>query len=435
MERFSKRSREIRGRMAEVAERINRERARLGLEPVTAVSAEALDLAARQTRAAKLQHLATSELRAGWRKEAEAAGPDPDRLVRALRRVRGAPPLRPDPGLHRRVAAWLTEHASTFGERDVAQALADDDRAGFVSIPHSRCGMLDAAVRGLDRGPTVLTPTLSPTGELLRAARARSGSGGWHAYPRLPENRRVPSSAGRPGPGLDIRAEGGTIVAPPSRHAGGGRYRWLRPGLEPPPAPAWPLELAAPPQPATSSPPALAGARAGGYVVAAVRGEAEAVARAPVGTRNQCLNLAAFRLGRLVAAGLADEVAVREVLLAAADAAGLPRRGSMRPRQVLPRSRPRRAGGHPSRFPASPCSPSPCRLARLVRRAAGLRAARPPSGGVVKAHPGRTASMGGLGQPSRRPTVSAGLPPWSPGRKLRPARAASPPSSSHRRGS
>ncbi|HZV52177.1 MAG TPA: hypothetical protein VFD49_20730 [Candidatus Dormibacteraeota bacterium] len=49
MERFSKRSREIRGRMAEVAERINRERARLGLEPVTAVSAEALDLAARQT--------------------------------------------------------------------------------------------------------------------------------------------------------------------------------------------------------------------------------------------------------------------------------------------------------------------------------------------------------------------------------------------------
>ncbi|HLH70553.1 MAG TPA: bifunctional DNA primase/polymerase [Candidatus Dormibacteraeota bacterium] len=163
----------------------------------------------------------------------------------------------------------------------------------------------------------------------LRAAWARSGSGGWHAYLRLPEGRRVPSSVGRLGPGLDVRAEGSTIVAPPSLHASGRRYRWLRPALEPPPAPAWLLELAAPPPPLPAPPPVLAGPRAGRYVEAAIRGEAEAVARAPVGTRNQRLNLAAFRLGRLVAAGLADEVAVREALLAAADAAGLPRRESL----------------------------------------------------------------------------------------------------------
>ncbi len=236
IERFSKRSREIRGRMAEVAERINRERARLGLEPVTAVSAEALDLAARQTRAAKLQHLATSELRAGWRKEAEAAGPDPDRLVRALRRVRGAPPLRPDPGLHRRVAAWLTEHASTFGERDVAQALADDDRAGFVSIPHSRCGMLDAAVRGLDRGPTVLTPTLSPTGELLRAARGYAARG----WPVLPLCWPLPAGAcacGRPGcssPGKHPLVQRGLHAAstdPERIRRWWGRWLWANVGI------------------------------------------------------------------------------------------------------------------------------------------------------------------------------------------------------------
>jgi conjugative relaxase-like TrwC/TraI family protein len=72
IDHFSKRAKEIQERLDEVTERINEERVRVGLAPVEADSPDAMDVAARQTRAAKLQHVATPKLRAGWR----AAGLD-----------------------------------------------------------------------------------------------------------------------------------------------------------------------------------------------------------------------------------------------------------------------------------------------------------------------------------------------------------------------
>lgn len=73
---------------------------------------------------------------------------------------------------------------------------------------------------------------------------ARSGSGGLHAYLEHPGhgvgNRKIPGIG-------ELRADGGYVVAPPSRHRSGGRYEWL-PGSSPwdvglAPAPAWvPLE-------------------------------------------------------------------------------------------------------------------------------------------------------------------------------------------------
>ncbi len=183
----------------------------------------------------------------------------------------------------------------------------------------------------------------------LQAAWARSGSGGWHAYLRLPEGQLVPNSVGRLGPGLDVRGDGGLIVAPPSRHASGGRYVWFRPGVEPPTAPGWLIELAVPPPPPPLKPAVeLAGRVLDRYAAVAVRGEVEAVAEAPVGARNHRLNLAAWRLGRLVAGGVVEEAAARQALLAAAAAAGLPRHesvatvesglraGLLRPRQLAP---------------------------------------------------------------------------------------------------
>jgi hypothetical protein len=61
------------------------------------------------------------------------------------------------------------------------------------------------------------------------------------------------------------------------------------------------------------------------YAEAALAAEADRVAWAPVGTRNDTLNRAAFALGRLVGAGLVDESAVRYELTRAARHAGLGR--------------------------------------------------------------------------------------------------------------
>ena len=153
---------------------------------------------------------------------------------------------------------------------------------------------------------------------------ARTGGGGWHLLYR-------PSGLGnRVGllPGVDWRGQGGLIVAPPSKHASGGRYTWVRPLTATlPEVPAGLRKLLAPPAtPRTTLPPAPtpAGRRGGGYGRAALARERAAVAAAQPGGRNVTLNRAAFNLGQLVAAGLLEVDQVRAVLLAAALEAGNP---------------------------------------------------------------------------------------------------------------
>jgi hypothetical protein len=129
---FSKRSKEIRSRLDEVTERINEDRVRLGLPPVEADSQEALDIAARETRAGKLQYVATDELRADRHAQATGAGFDVAHLADVLHATTDTtPPVEPDIDLHPRGSAVLTEHASTFGHRDAVQGLSADARRGI----------------------------------------------------------------------------------------------------------------------------------------------------------------------------------------------------------------------------------------------------------------------------------------------------------------
>jgi putative DNA primase/helicase len=76
---------------------------------------------------------------------------------------------------------------------------------------------------------------------------SHTGGGGRHLLFAHP-GRPVPSRAGALGPGLDVRGDGGYIVAPPSRHRSGRRYKWevsSHPAeVALPPAPAWLVEEA-----------------------------------------------------------------------------------------------------------------------------------------------------------------------------------------------
>ena len=53
-----------------------------------------------------------------------------------------------------------------------------------------------------------------------------TGGGGRHFYFRYPQAGRVRNSVSRIAPGLDVRSDGGYVVAPPSVHISGHEYRW-----------------------------------------------------------------------------------------------------------------------------------------------------------------------------------------------------------------
>ena len=53
---------------------------------------------------------------------------------------------------------------------------------------------------------------------------ATTGGGGWHLY--FAGAPGIRNSVGKFAPGIDVRSDGGYVVAPPSVHPNGGCYRW-----------------------------------------------------------------------------------------------------------------------------------------------------------------------------------------------------------------
>jgi hypothetical protein len=224
----------------------------------------------------------------------------------------------PDAGKHPRLRGW--QQLAAVDPAVVGEWWRRWPQANLGLATGRRFDVLDLdgeqGVEALDAALSI-APTEHP------GPVARTGGGGWHLL-------YAPTGLGnRVGllPGMDWRGRGGLIVAPPSQHASGGHYRWVRPltaTLPEVPVGLWRL-LAPPATPRATFPPAPTSAgRRGGYGRAALAREQAAVAAAPIGRRNATLNRAAFNLGQLVAAGLLDSDEVRAVLLAAALEAGNP---------------------------------------------------------------------------------------------------------------
>lgn len=102
---------------------------------------------------------------------------------------------------------------------------------------------VDTIAHGADGQDTLNTLTLLH-GQLPDTVEAITGSGGRHLYFTAPTEIR--NSAGALGPGLDIRGEGGFVVAPPTIHPNGTTYRWITSPHDTTvaAAPAWLISLA-----------------------------------------------------------------------------------------------------------------------------------------------------------------------------------------------
>jgi hypothetical protein len=149
-------------------------------------------------------------------------------------------------------------------------------------------------------------------------------SGGCHLYYAAPEVL-VRNSAGRLGPQIDVRADGGYVIGSGSRTGESAYTAWDE--RAPVPLPAWIADLLEGKLPLPTSGrtvPAGRGAQGTAYATAALREETRLVATALPGTRNDTLNRAAFSLGQLAAAGLLPPLAVITALAGAAERAGLP---------------------------------------------------------------------------------------------------------------
>jgi hypothetical protein len=150
-----------------------------------------------------------------------------------------------EPGSKRPLVAW-----TEFQQRRASCAQID---GWFHHWPQANVGIVTGHVSGvvvvdLDAqhgGFESLAALETEFGPLPDTVTALTGGGGRHLYFDHPREALRNRTGIRQG--IDLRADGGCVVAPPSLHPSGRRYRWaegLAPGAIPPAVlPAWFLDL------------------------------------------------------------------------------------------------------------------------------------------------------------------------------------------------
>lgn len=235
----------------------------------------------------------------------------------------------PSPAKHPRVAGGLT--------------VASTDRATiehwWQRWPSANVAIRTGAVSGLvvldvdpdHGGDASLEALLNRHGPLPPGGVVRTGSGGRHVYLAHPGGLVRNDTGRRLGPGLDVRGDGGYVIAPPSRHASGGRYAVAGHGGVLPDLPDWLERLLRPPERQQASPRRTwrPSGDTTAWARAALDGELKRLGEAQPGMRNHTLNKVAYRLGQIIADGRLDEVEVEGALVHGARALGLGEREAL----------------------------------------------------------------------------------------------------------
>jgi hypothetical protein len=156
-----------------------------------------------------------------------------------------------DAGKHPRTINGLT--GATIDEEQIAKwwEMWPDANIGLAAGEVSGLVVIDIDPR--HGGDVSIRRLQEQHGQFVERVYANTGGGGWHLLFKHPGVRiRNVQSSDRLGAGVDVRGDGGYIVAPPSLHVSGNRYSW---GVEPTELPEmsqWLITLLAEPQRATA---------------------------------------------------------------------------------------------------------------------------------------------------------------------------------------
>lgn len=252
-------------------------------------------------------------------------------------------------------------------------------RSWWKQWPDANVAIVTGAVSGLvvididgDVGRLSLDELVATRGPLPVTLEAQTGGHGRHLLFVHPGEEIRNSAGSKLGPCLDVRGDGGYIVAAPSLHKSGRLYEWVDFSADLAEMPAWLVERLRKPVP-SPAPMAAAVLRPDApgtaYVLEAVAREVAALRSTGQGGRNDQLNRSAFNLGQLVAGGELDEGLARAELEAAALSVGLGEHeievtmasglasGKLQPRRVPERPQ----ASHPSwvRDPDDPAATEP----------------------------------------------------------------------------
>lgn len=205
-----------------------------------------------------------------------------------------------------------------------------DANLGIVTGPKSGILVIEAdtldghAVDGIAN----LDALVKAHGGLPATIEALSPSGSRHLYFQYPAGPNIRNSAGKIAAGIDVRGDGGMVLAAPSTKPGKAKpYTWTNPpGLfDLADCPEWLLKLCekAEPKQAGGFDFNIDTGQASAWANAAIASELARVLSAPNGKRNETLNEAAFALGQIAGGGNADPEDMRRRLIGAGLSIGL----------------------------------------------------------------------------------------------------------------
>ena len=155
----------------------------------------------------------------------DAAGPRPDMKAEALALAALGFAIFPCQKGGKRPVGWLAPH----GCRDVTsdpEVIKQWWTLGDWNVGIATDGGVVLDVDPRNGGDASLQKLLDEHGALPPTWTVKTGGGGGHLYFARPAGLPIGCRKDGLPPGIDIKAAGGYVIAPPSLHASGNRYAW-----------------------------------------------------------------------------------------------------------------------------------------------------------------------------------------------------------------